>query len=236
MTVENMDLILKILAASLACLIIAVLLYMKKGQLQGKKLHPNATLTEEEVYQRSMRILSDTRIKAVKIIDDANSQAQDIISKATISANASSEAFQQNLAKTATTQIKEFEKATAGFVSVYTQILEDLKSKNVEVFQSVSKNIETNASDEIKTFRDSMQKLAISSQTEIMKKINEDYQSLKTEMDKYKKIQWQKTTSEIYIILEKISKLVMGKALSLSEHEDLIIQALEKAKKEGSFQ
>src|SRR3989344_1660268 len=110
-----------------------------------------------------------------------------------------------------------------------------IKAKNIEVFQNVSKDIEINTTEEIKNFKESMQKLTTLSQEEVKKKIDTDYEVLKKEIADYKKEELQKIDSGIYELLEKISKIVLGKALSLADHEGLIEKSLEKAKKEGVF-
>lgn len=224
------NLILAILALALALGITTFYLFKIRRSHQASILN-----TKNENDQRNAKLMNEARIRAAKIIDDANSQALDIISKATLSVNASSESFKESLTRTSSAQIKEFEKAISDFTKIYFQILQDLKTKNIEVFQDVSKDIETNTTDEIKNFKESMQKLTILSQAEIKKKISTDYESLRIEIENYKKEKLQKVDSEIYEFLEKISKLVLGKALSLSEHEDLIEKSIEKAKKEGIF-
>lgn len=179
--------------------------------------------------------LSDTRQKAAKIIDDANSKAMDIVNKTNLSTNIASDNFNQEVKRIASLQIKEFEKATSDFLKLYTQVLQDLKSKNIEVFQNVSKDIETNTTGEIKNFISSMEELTVSSEKLVKKKIDTDYLTVKKEIESYKAEELKKIDQEIYELLEKVSKLVLGKALSLSEHEDLIEKSLEKAKKEGMF-
>jgi hypothetical protein len=223
------DMMLAIFVLVLALSITAFLL------LRAKKNQRANLNKKDEVVQENADLLDDTRVKAIKIIDDANNQALDIISKATLLANASSESFKENLSHTSSAQIKEFEKATSDFTALYFQILQDLKTKNIEVFQNVSKDIEVNTTEEVRKFRESMQKLTTSSQDEISKKINTDYEALKIEIENYKKEKLQKVDREIYELLEEISKLVLGKALNLSEQEDLIEKSIIKAKKEGIF-
>lgn len=207
----------------LALALVAIVFYLSRIT---KTLHanPNANL------------LDTAGIKAIKIIDDANNQALDIVNKVTLSTDAASERFKEDLARVSSVQIKEFEKATIDFTNTYSQILQDLKTKNIEVFQNVSKDIETNAMEEIKNFKESMQKLTTLSQKEVREKIDSDYEIAKKEIESYKKAELQKIDSGIYELLEKIAKIVLGKALSLSEHEDLIEKSLEKAKKEGVFE
>jgi hypothetical protein len=222
------DLILVISDLALALAITALYLFwITKGHISVN--------TRGGVISGNSKLLDEARLKAIKIIDEANNQAMDIISKATLTAATASDSFKDNLSHTSSAQIKEFEKATSDFTALYFQVLQDLKTKNIEVFQSLSKDIETNTVGEIKSFKESMQKLTILSQDEIKKKIDADYEIIKTEIGNHKKERMQKVDSEIYGLLEKISKLVLGKALSLSEHEELIEESIEKAKKEGIF-
>ena len=55
---------------------------------------------------------------------------------------------------------------------------------------------------------------------------------LENEIRQRKEKELQKLNDNIYKILSNISKEVIGKSLNLSDHEDLIIASLEKAKKE----
>jgi len=175
------------------------------------------------------------REKAIKMIDEANNKALDIISKATLSTDTVSETFKQEMSHTSSVQVKEFKKATSDFTKTYFQVLQELKAKNIEAFQNVSKDIEVNTTKEITNFKESMEKLTVLSQDEVKKKIDADYALLKKEMEDYKNRELQKVESGIYELLETVSKLVLGKALSLSEHEELIEKSLKEAKKEGIF-
>jgi len=215
----------------LALCLAAVVYYLSRIT---KTLHANLNMKDTS-FQKNTDLLDTARIKAVKIIDDANNRALDIISKVTLSTAAASENFKENLSHASFVQIKEFEKATSDFIVLYSQILQDLKTKNIEVFQNVSKDIEVNTMEEIENFKESMQKLTTLSQKEVKKKIDIDYETSKKEIEDYKKEELRRIDSGIYELLEKISKIVLGKALSLSEHEDLIEKSLEKAKKEGVF-
>ena len=194
-----------------------------------------SSITKKQHSEGDMGNLSDTRQKAAKIIDEANNRALDIINKVDLSTDIASSNFNQEVKRIASLQIEEFEKATSDFMKLYAQVLQELKSKNIEVFQSVSKDIEINTTEEIKNFKDSMEKLTVSSQDLVGKKIDTDYRAAKKEIDDYKEGKLKKIDDEIYQLLEKISKLVLGKTLSLSEHEGLIQKSLEKAKKEGAF-
>lgn len=215
----------------LALALVAIVFYLSRVM---KILHANFRM-RDEAFQKNAGLLDEARNKAVKIIDDANNKALDIVNKVALSTDVVSENFNREISHISSSQIKEFEKATSDFIKLYSQILQDLKIKNIEVFQTTSKDIETNTMEEIKNFKESMQKLTTLSQEEVKGKINSDYEAAKKEIEGYKKEELQRIDLGIYELLEKTAKLVLGKALSLSEHEDLIEESLEKAKKEGIF-
>lgn len=213
----------------LAIALIAIIFYLSRIT---KNLHD---LSNSEAFQNNADLLEEARTKALKTIDDANNQALDIVNKVTLSTDISSENFKQDLSRISSAQIKELEKATGDFTATYSQTLQELKTKNIELFQNISKDIETSATEEIQNFKDSMQKLTVLSQKEVERKISTEYDMARKETENYKKEELQKIDSGIFELLEKISKLVLGKALGLSEHESLIEESLAKAKKEGIF-
>ena len=134
----------------------------------------------------SSDLLDSARQKAVKMIDDANSKAMDIVNKTNLTTGITSDNFNQEIKRIASLQIKEFEKATSDFMKLYTHVLQDLKSKNIEVFQNISKDIEVNTMGEIKNFTQSMEELTVSLQKLVRKKIDTDYTQAKKEIKDYK--------------------------------------------------
>ncbi|MBI4089084.1 MAG: hypothetical protein HY424_00045 [Candidatus Levybacteria bacterium] len=200
------------------------------------KKHYSSLNAKDENIKNNADLLDVTRQKAVKIINEANNRAIDIINKASLSTDIASHNFNQQIAHITSLQIKEFEKDSSDFIKLYNKILQDLKSKNIEIFQNISKDIEVDAMGEIKNFKNSLEKLTIASEDLVKKKIDANYEAVKKRIENYKQEKLRKIDDEIYVLLEKISKLVLGKALNLSEHEDLILKSLEKTKKEGVFE
>ncbi|MBI4096088.1 MAG: hypothetical protein HY425_00020 [Candidatus Levybacteria bacterium] len=188
-------------------------------------------------FQKTKKLRgTDQADAAAKIIDDAKNKALDIVTKASMSADAVSENFNEQAAKTASGQIKQLEKTTAEFTKLYAKVLHDLQLKNIEVLQNVSKDIQASALEEIGSFRNSVEKLTVASEALVKRKIDYDYETVKKEVKSYKENELKKIDNGIYTLLEETSRLVLGKALNLSEHEGLIIKSLEKAKKEGAFE
>ena len=223
------------LVATILILSITLIVVVHNLSHNAKKNTGKTDTESDDDIKKSTDLLSQTRQKAIRLIDDANSQALDIISKANLTTDTASEAFKQEMSDISSSQLKDFKKTTSDFTKAYSQVLQDLKIKNMETFQNISKDIELNTMEEIKNFKNSMERLTTVSQDEVKKKIDSDYEASKKEIEDHKKEELQKIDSGIYELLEKISKLILGKALNLSEQEDLIEKSLEEAKKEGVF-
>lgn len=64
------------------------------------------------------------------------------------------------------------------------------------------------------------------------KSINQKIAQTEKNIEDYKKEKLKEIDQKIYQIIEDVAKKTIGKAIDLSTHEELVLQALEKAKKE----
>ena len=219
----------------LSCALILVIAYISKIM---KKLHLYLTEQEHlksEIGKKNAELLDETRNRAIKIIEEANSKAIDIIKNANVFITASNSNLNTNLANTASSQIKTFELLTSDFTKSYLSALNDLKAKNLEIFQNISKNIEISTLSEIKKYKEVVGQETVDSEKMVKQKMEHEFSLARKEIDQYRADQIKKINDGIYSIIQRVTESVLGKAISLSQHEELIINALEKAKKEGVF-
>lgn len=92
------------------------------------------------------------------------------------------------------------------------------------VFSSVSKNFEQEAIAEIQKMRGSLESETKARVAEVQKEIED-----------YKAEELKKAEAEVREMVKKVSLQVLGKVISADEHTDLVIKALERAKKENVF-
>ncbi len=60
--------------------------------------------------------------------------------------------------------------------------------------------------------------------------------ALQKELEAYKAMRLKETEQTVQRIVQKASQEILNKSLSLDDHQNLVIQSLEKAKKEGVFE
>ena len=220
-----------ILAITTVVLIVYLVRSMKKLRLYQTEYENN----KAAIIKNNLYMLNEARNKAVRIIDEANNKALDVIEKAGLFANITNDNFNKELKAFAERELNSFEKATSDFITIYESVLNDLKSRNVEIFQKISNNIEITTLEEIKKFKRIIEQETIYSQKMISKKIDHEYSLAQKDIEVYKQDKLNMIDDKIYEILERIAKIVIGKALDLSDHEELIIQSLEEAKKKAIF-
>lgn len=211
-------LIISVIATGGALLMLAVshLKMLKKYNLLLKEENH---LKHE--HKKELEILEDARKKAAKIIGDAHF----------VDNNAKNQ-FQEQLKTVSLNAIKDFEKTSGDFLKAYRKELEDLKLNTVKIVNSITKDIESDTLSELKDFKEILKKETYASQKIVEQKIEKDYEEAKKAIDAYKAEKIKVIEDDIYKVLQTVSVLVLGKALSLQDHENLIIDALNQAKRE----
>ena len=210
-----------------------VISYVKKA-LQKFQIRQKGEATFMKLNVAEEDVKSQAREQAGLILEDAKEKALKIISDANLFQNTSKNLFGEQLKEISVAQIKTFEKASYDFLSVSQKELETLKENTIKIINNISKDIENGTLAELKDFTEILKKETFASQKIVEGKIEEDYKAAQKEIEAYRTERLKKVEDQIYEIIRMVSKLVLGKSLTLPEHEQLVIDALNKAKEEGA--
>ncbi len=123
------------------------------------------------------------------------------------------------------------------------QSREKLETVFQELVKENRKNIERISQSFLLESKEKLNSLATKLEKETAQILNEtkfDIEKKKGEMEKeieeIKKEKLKELEKNIYKIINDVTKKVLGKAIDLSTHEELVMKALEKAKKEKFFE
>jgi dGTP triphosphohydrolase len=208
-----------VLATALGVFVVSYVNTLEKFKMLQKKQSD----IESEAHRKAVVILQEARNKAIKIIEDTN-VSQDLLKKT----------FEEELKAAAPNWAKKLQTVSEEFLKVYQKTLTDLKDNNIKIITNISKDIESSTKAELEDFKEILRKETFSSQKIVEGKIEQDYQIVEKELEAYRTEKLKKIEDQIYNIIQNVSKEVLGKTLTLQEHEQLVIDALEKAKKEGT--
>jgi len=199
----------------------AIVIYYTRTVRKLQTLNKEKDITQKEILQKSDLILEEAREKALKIVSDAN-----------LFDDSTKKLFDQELKRIQEGQVNTLEKLSYDLLNSYQKELTDLKDNNIKIVNNISKDIESSTVSELKDFKEILKKETFESQKIVEGKIEEAYKAAQKDIEDYKIVQLKKVEGQIYEIIQNVSKIVLGKTLSLQEHEQLVMDALEKAKKE----
>lgn len=175
---------------------------------------------KEEEDQR----LHQARQAAQTIIAEANQKAQVMLAETGHFSDQLREDFVQEITHAKKIQDQHYQK-----------LLQAIQSEVNNLMQSISKEVTSQTSGQVETFMTSLQKQILSSQESVMAALKQDYQKVQTELKDYQQQMQKRLDHSVYQILASVASRVLGKTINLEEHEELVLDALNQAKREHLF-
>ena len=198
---------------------------IKKNRLYQKDIER----IENDIVHHNKQAIDRARQKAEEIITAANTRAREIIQQTNKLEDETHQAGKQIAEKLLSSQKEELERARDQLFNQYKTLLENLYQDNVNLFRSISKDIETQAVLEVEDFKNILRRETLESQKIVGKRIDKLYADTQIEVEQYKKQELQKVQDNIYKIIENAVVLAIGKSIDFDKHEDLVMEALEEA-------
>lgn len=215
-------------------LVLALVILLVALERIFMKLH-QARVEEEglksHMSEASQKALDDAHTQALGIVQDAYEKAKGIIA-----GNKDLEAQMQKMEEDSMQKmLKQYEesmqKLSQDVMVDYQQVWKQLKQINSNNFVTITKEIEKSALSEVEDFKNVLHTETIASQKIVQDKIDASYNQVQKELEEYKAAQLKVVDNQIQTLIEKTTSLVLGKAMSLSDHQALVQTSLKEAKR-----
>ncbi len=236
MLIDPITLIFLALAVAVlaSILLILTLAYTRNAQ----KLHQAEELNnhlQNQLSEKPVKLLESAHEKAQEIIEQANRHATEILASSKTYEDNSNFALKEKLVDLEKQQEAVFNKASAEMKTAYQNLLTQIQEEDINTLKTMTKNIESDILSDFKEFRDSLEKETINSEKVVKEKIDEEYLEIEKELEDYKKQKYAQIDEDIYKILNRVSEMVLSQGISFDKHKQLVLEALETAKKEQVF-
>lgn len=235
MTQETAILLFSLLT-NLVALIVIILVYQSEKTLD--KFRPYLKDIEElkaETAKEERKFLREAIISSREILEDASGEVKKILKlsrkmKKEVEEKVTA-AIDETLAKTLST----FQNSSNYIISEYQNRLAELSKSQADRITVIVDKVEKEAINQIHNLMDvaENQVLEIRKQTQAV--VEEERTKVKEELEAYKKEKVRQFNERIYQIIKETAKVTIGKALNMSEHQDLVLTSLEKVKKGDLF-
>lgn len=187
--------------------------YMMKLYAREKEVEKKEKKIDSEYHQ----VVDDALSKERKILDDATSEANQIISETEFVSQASKDSIDAALDQMKKDIQNETATAAQTFRASYQHELKKLTDQSLNDFQNISKEMQESLHKQVSEFHNTM------------------LPALEKELEEYKQARIKQTETMIKGIILKVSQQVLNKTISVDDHQKLLVDSLEKAKREGMF-
>jgi len=210
------------LTVSSALLLIGVLiLYLNlvRKYIVVQEARQKAEINEQEAVRQRM---NEAYRKADAIVQESDNRAKVMLASTENVVNE----IKQSLAR-------EFEQISRGYDAYYKEIIDYVKNEATEVVQSTKKDISATFGEEIATIGKNLGEQFSQSSEDFRKNFEAAYKRLEDDLLTYKKQRMQQIEDTLLDVVNEVLTNSLSRQISKSEHQELVIHALEKAKKEG---
>ncbi len=181
--------------------------------------------------QEYKTLLESIQVEHAKMLEEARSALQDV--------EYLKKEFHTDLMSEVKLVLEEAHKSVAAetdkFDAEYAQLLSQTKQEYMAKAEEALKILERIPEQEMKEFKEVLQKESLSAQKLLGNRINELFSAAEKEVDAYKQQRISEVKTQLESATETILEEVIGKKLSRQDHEVLVMKALDKVKLEGSL-
>lgn len=121
------------------------------------------------------------------------------------------------------------------FLQIYETSLNKVKNTYENEMITILQKIQEDTRNDFSQMQEKIQQKTIDTQTGLIKQIEDDFTKAQMEIKEYKKHKLQEINQNMAKLIMRISEEVLGQAIPIQQHQQLIADALEKAQKEGMF-
>lgn len=212
--------------------VLALLAYFLIKLIRLNKLFDSVKKEEKQRWQ-------DLEMQAQKdyhsIIETANKKAQEIIFNAAQIEHESTTKFHDTVKEMLENQKLALNTTSSTLQKKHEEEINALNNEILNLLTNVYKDIEMTAKTDLEKYKELLKQQTFDAEKIAQKRVEEEYQKFEKEIVEAKNLKLKELDDNIYKILSKVSKEIIGKSLDLSTQEELIRTSLEKAKKEGAI-
>lgn len=214
---------------------ISLIVYVIVDLISLKQKEKSLQKEQAHIDQNDSEVITKAQAEANDIIKKAVQKAEETLRESKIFRDDLVEELNKTIREVAENTLNRFKQESSIFDRQYQQLFSSIQEEYTRKTKLTIDTMQKTATDELEDFKQILRNETISSQNIISTKIQEEFNLVLKDIQTYRTQKIQEINASAKDVTKKITEDLLGKALSLSEHEQLITQALESAKKEGMF-
>jgi exonuclease VII large subunit len=205
-----------------------VYLAISKAQLANDKKNKDA-------YSQAIQMINDARMASMHIIKDAHLKALRTLENSSVFNKDLKREVETSIDHLTNKHLTSLDSLSRELEESYKKAVTEQKDKDITTIESASESMKSEILREVEEFKQTLQKETFESQEMVEQKVSEEYEKVKSQIEDYKNVEIKKIDENMFSIVLIASKKIFGRTLDLDTHEQIVIDSLEEAKKEGVF-
>ena len=232
-----MDLILGLALLCLTLgLLVAVLLAAYFELLQrNASLEKKELKIEAEKNKKTLEVIEKAQKDYLAIITEANKKARAIVKNAVSIKKSSEGELEKTLENFEREQEALLQKTAEDLFEKYKIKLNEGNDKDVKILNNTSKDIEKYSEKQVAEYKEIIEKETATSQKLLEQKTADEYKKIEEELKAFRQEKMKNIEENLHRIVKEVTETAIGKGLTLDDRENLVMEALEEAKKSGKF-
>ena len=190
---------------------------------------------KQEAYQKALGVLEDAKEKSFKLLTSSHEKARKVLDDVSFISEQSKSELDKQLKMLTQKQLAVLEATSVNLMDIYKKAIEEEKVESLSIISQTSGAFKEEVMSEISKFEDVLHKETVETESELKEEVTKEYEGIKKELEEYKKNKLSYIDENIYDIISQVTKEILGKSLSVAEHEDIVIRLLEEAKRKSKF-
>jgi hypothetical protein len=212
-------------------IILFITYYFLKLRAKEKQLEQKENKTDAQYHE----VVNDALTKERKILDDAAHAADQIMTGAHYVNKATKEEVYNALQKMGINIQEEAERVAHDFLNTFQHSLNKLTTQSLTGLQSAAQNFNTDIEKQLTDFKETSQAVQIDLQKRIRQFHEDRLAALEKELEVYKQTRLKQSEGIITTIIREASREILNKSISIEDHQKLVLDSFESAKKKGVF-
>lgn len=216
-----------------------LLAFMLVGSVFLKRMRISSGDLEQqkrEQYEKAEALIGQARQESLRIIEEGNKKASEILQKTEAIKQETEKHFADVLEEVSKKETERIVQISGELIAAYRQMLEGTKQQYTAAAAATAQEMAGDAQKSLGAFQEFLKDQTSRYQGALKQQVQEGFLNAQKEINDYRRDSLRKVEEAIYRILSTVSKAVFGKALSMEEHQELVIRSLDEAKKQGFFE
>lgn len=190
------------------------------------KSEKDKVFLQSKIRDHASDILKEAHEKSLRIIQEATDKGRSIIKDSQIIGDDAKNKFNDDIQAMLKKQEEVLNLRSGEISKIYDKFESDVLRETEDQFKIIAKNMENHAFAGIGEFRESLEGQRIFIHKQLEARLDEEYKKAQKDIEIYKTDQMKKIDKQVFDILHALIRDVLGRSLSLKDHEDLVQKAL----------